>query len=531
MVWGKIDKIVEDLIEKIKKDIPNSIGILQSDSAKSYFSYKLIEKLEEVESVNPKKRKFSTSSDENDGETKKRKSINKLEHTNGENGKNCIKLDPDSGVKNFLFVFLGRRNNDQQVDSKLFFCFDCFDEGDFRKSVNGTPGDLHNHWKERHSSSSPFRFYVFLLSKCFYCPELHTFPHLVKHHSKHHPNESFKVDERYAKNDLNISTEKVFNPIIYTEKLESLLTWNLSNEIGESSRSPQQATSNSVLYLFCGYCQQECNFTEYLEHFSINHFNWGCRYCSYTFNDIVDITKHEKNEHSREIGSNESHLSNLPNFLKNRFRHTKIVFSNGLVVEYYNLLRSKCKTSVQFDDLIMEYANKCKQRIRAMEIGMEELKLQLERVNKVFIGFSNSIEVSKAKGIFYKICKKLKMNEAKSHIRDISEIKRSSFIAEFKSDAQKIRKDFLDSAAKNPIRNRDLDDSIFKRENENSDWISIRPDMTKYYFDTWRTAENYKKEKKLHSFELGDKGLLVKRSLRDPGEFCLSKSDIDRYVN
>lgn len=56
MDWGKIDKIVEDLIEKFKKDIQNSIGTLPSDSAKSYFSYKLKEKFEEVcGSINQKK--------------------------------------------------------------------------------------------------------------------------------------------------------------------------------------------------------------------------------------------------------------------------------------------------------------------------------------------------------------------------------------------------------------------------------------------------------------------------------------------
>lgn len=97
MNFEKIDEIADDQIEKLQnsiEEIQNSI--LQSNNDKSYFEYSLKLKLKRFcESINPKKRKFSTSSDENDEEAKRKKSINKLEHTNVENGKMCIKLDPD----------------------------------------------------------------------------------------------------------------------------------------------------------------------------------------------------------------------------------------------------------------------------------------------------------------------------------------------------------------------------------------------------------------------------------------------------
>lgn len=433
------------------------------------------------------------------------------------------------------------------------FCFYCFDRDDVRESFNGTNAEVYDHWLTKHADNSkPFQFYVFKMLKC--CDELHAYPHPMNHHNDKHPHSEFKVDMKYGRNDHGVSVDNVINPIIFTEKeLKDLLDIKMTPEIvDESSRKIPKSASfvnvqNSALNLICGFCQKKYDQTEYQEHIDGHRIDvlWQCKNinngCSHASKDILETRDHRINEHSIGIDPPDNGLSFLRNWLTNMYRHTKIVFKNGLAVEYYNLLETRCEANKLFDHFIETSGEQWRERVRTMELERNrfnvhsndkigtstssklnnELNRQLDRINNIFICNMPGEEKSN----FPKICKKLQMDVPEEDIDEMFSPTDGCLIVKFKRNAQNIRNNFLDRANKISVYWSDL-----KENDSNSKQIHIVPDLTVHYNKMWRTAKSYQSGNRIHSFELGIHGMLIKRNRNETGKLCLSYEQIEQYV-
>lgn len=156
-------------------------------------------------------------------------------------------------------------------------------------------------------------------------------------------------------------------------------------------------------------------------------------------------------------------------------------------------------------------------------IELEHLKQQLERVNQVFITVPDRLIQTEQcrREIFQKICERLNVNIPLDQIESAYR-EDNALIVKFRDF--KLKEVVMESAEGKRVW---LDQII----NGEKSWrIHVRHYMTKYYSKLFNAALEYKQTRFLHSIEMNEKGLVVKRKDNTKGKIILSIRELSDYV-
>lgn len=246
------------------------------------------------------------------------------------------------------------------------------------KSINGTIDDIHLHWLRFHKSKcQPFQFDAIALAGCFHCEKVGIYHDLMQHHKEHHSCQQFAIFDRIdpkkcgicdfkdgdlidhfkTKHEL-VTKRNWLNPIPYSqERIDEFLSIDLQQNINIDRKK--------LSYLICGFCKQKVDYDKYLIHFNEHKNEFMCSKCAYRSVDLVKLVLHEKTVH--KIHSLDKHCSQFSNWNKNKHLDTSLVFENGLIVKYMNVI------GTTFDDsgIFEQFTNGIVKRIKEKVIGKD----------------------------------------------------------------------------------------------------------------------------------------------------------------
>lgn len=422
---------------------------------------------------------------------------------------------------------------------------------------------------------------------------------MLKHQEEQHPQQTFiiidQIDRQkcgichYRQGDLaahfkkhhdSIFPLKVFNPAHFTEeKLTELLAINVfkkyqcaecskmfdtmaevtdhfqvSHDGKEAAWSVVEKNRDTPVYLICGYCQMTVECNGYLNHFKEHSYNFNCSKCTCQSQDLSQLIFHEQIHHN--IDTKTHHFTVFPDWVKNKFLNTKMVFFNGLVLKNYNVLRSKYDESKLFavftEGLLDLMKERLKQMIKNNEIKserdepkevikeiqqtssdhhhtndpkfMEHLMDQRKLANNLRI---NGIRQKQgnAHEIFLGLCNKLKVKVCTDDIAS----------AEFHGNNIIVK--LNESPLKNMIMYRIKDINIWSNDfvklskGETPRKIFVGDHLTPFYTSLFQFARKLKDKKVLYSYRLSRDGLVVQRYSSGGERICLSKKQISDYVD
>lgn len=153
-----------------------------------------------------------------------------------------------------------------------------------------------------------------------------------------------------------------------------------------------------------------------------------------------------------------------------------------------------------------------------------ELKEQLQRSNQVYITIPERLIQTEQnrRDIFQKICERLAVKIPPDQLEEIFR-EESALVVKFRD--LKYKEMIMESADRKKVF---LDQII---DGEKLWRIHVRHYMTWYYSKLHNAAQEYKETRFLHSFQLTDKGLVVKLKENSKGKTVLSMRELNDYVN
>lgn len=156
----------------------------------------------------------------------------------------------------------------------------------------------------------------------------------------------------------------------------------------------------------------------------------------------------------------------------------------------------------------------------------DELIEQKKLAKNVYIrGISKDLHIHNTEEIFLKFCKKLKLVIYRSDIQEICQKQCGIAVTLHNLDKKKY------------IINKTLNryiwcNELFELGPKNEPWkIFLQNHMTSSFYKTWKCANRLMKENRLHSFELTDHGIVVKRTPCDNGHVILSEKQLLDYIH
>lgn len=233
------------------------------------------------------------------------------------------------------------------------------------------------HWLRFHKSKyQPFQFQAIALAGCFNCKEVGTCHNLIQHHKEHHPSKEFTIVDRidpkkcgicnlkaddlidhFKTKHKSVTRHNYLNPISYSqERIHEFLSIDLQQNMNSNRKK--------LSYLICGFCKQKVDCDKYLKHFSEHkwEFKCLCLQCVYRSADLDELVLHEKIAHN--IQSLDHHCSQFKIWIKNKLLDTSLVFGNGLIVKYMNVVGTTFDKSVIFEEFITGIIKKIREKVK-----------------------------------------------------------------------------------------------------------------------------------------------------------------------
>lgn len=293
----------------------------------------------------------------------------------------------------------------------MFYCDHCISSSHSSKLFSGSIHEVYEHWLTTHLDKSialPFQFHAVDLAKCFHCAEIGTYHDLVEHHKSQHVDKFFTISDRFNSEKCGIchhksgnliahsksshesmSPSQTFNPILYSdERITELIALNAEKEhrciecsetlkthadtykhfamkhSEEHDAIPFVGVQTKPAYLICGFCMKFIGVGQLLQHFKKHSYNFSCSKCSYRSSDLAELVFHERKHHNND--SLKYHCTVFPDWLRNKFLNTKMVFPNGLVLKNYNVLGTTFDDSRLFGIFVEGVLDAKKERLEQM---------------------------------------------------------------------------------------------------------------------------------------------------------------------
>lgn len=486
----------------------------------------------------------------------------------------------------------------QQSDT-IFYCDYCINPNDSSKLVSGTLDEIYDHWLASHLDgmiSLPFQFHAVDVAKCFHCTEIGTYHDLVEHHKNQHADKFFAISDRlnikkcgicqfkdgnliehFKSSHESVSPPKTFNPVFYSEEkvtellnikaekthhcIECCLTFHTHAETYKHfagvhaengieanpfiDSNPFVVFQSQPAYLICGFCAKIVDVNQYLNHFKKHSYNFKCSRCTYRSPDLAQLVFHERKIHSNDTFS--YHCSVFPDWLRNKNLNTKMVFTNGLVLKYYNVLGTKFDDSKLFDifiDGILDAKKEClEQMMKSNEMQDKQLSQDATRVAEdpayvaelkrqrslkycLYIGgIRDNLKSMGLQNVFLNLCQKLEVNVTAGDIKQIVEMNANGLSVElYKPELKKM------------ILNRTKNRTIWSSEliqvpkGEHPWKISINNELTPFFTNISKAAMALLKKGVIYSFKMGKDGFGFKRTNTDASKIVRSKQELLDYT-
>lgn len=282
----------------------------------------------------------------------------------------------------------------------IFSCYWCYEKDNGDSFIAATAKEIHEHWQAEHSKQ-PFLFYPEKLVQCYYCDDvITTFKGMKKHFTEKHP---LRNDEKWQIiHFINVKNNKkcpMCNFVSYTHELPKHIdeTHNAVMELNifNPNRLMQNEVDNLLKLntkIFCHLCDgvynteerfQAHHKTEHLDlnpvsrpqidssvaglivgccsafikpqnfydHLRTHAFEYMCHECKESFNNIVEVAKHDMAKHNKNK-SMEDRLSQFNRLCWKIFYGTKLYFGNGLVLYKHNLCGTNIDDSSQMENYL-----------------------------------------------------------------------------------------------------------------------------------------------------------------------------------
>lgn len=434
---------------------------------------------------------------------------------------------------------------------ELMFCVHCVrDSKNVLISNGGTVDDIYNHWITDHKTDEkPFLFYVALKVKCFHCIKTGTIIDVMNHHHEQHASKVFAITEFsdvkscgicHTSCDENLIDHfkrkhqeipsRVLNPIYFQDQtIDKCLAIQTKSKVNEFYRIPKQqlikvSNEMDLICLICGYCDEWFDCDKLFHHFIDVHqpLKTKCSQCHCDFENFAELAFHQKIEYN--LNSFDYNRSKHAKIMHDKFRHTKLVFDNGLVLEYYNVFERKSIGCIQFQNCIDQLLNEMIERNRLLM----ELYGQRTLSNNLYINYQEKQpemqDENVLREIFRKISKQLKLD---GEVIDVDSIYKAgdsnAFVVKLRD--RNVKEKIIEAAEHIDIWSFE----IFEKRKGIKPWnIHVGPYMTPFYTEMWYAALNYKNQ--LHSFKVTDDGLMVKRNRDSNEQRILSKNELVQFI-
>ncbi|XP_055307345.1 uncharacterized protein LOC129571560 [Sitodiplosis mosellana] len=494
----------------------------------------------------------------------------------------------------------GIKNEAQQTNT-MFYCDHCIDSSDSSELCSGTVAEVYEHWLTSHLNdriAHPFQFYAVDLAKCFHCAEVGTYHDLVKHHKHQHKSKFFTISDRlnrdrcgichfkddnliehFRSSHESVSSSKIFNPVFYSEeRITELLNINAEKEHrciecsqtfethvetyqhfavahADQDVNPFVGGQSQPVYLICGFCMKIVAVNQFLHHFKKHSYNFPCSKCAYRSSDLAELVFHERKVHSND--SLNYHCAVFPDWLRNKFHNTKMVFPNGLVLKNFNVLGTKFDDSKLFGvfiEGILDAKKECLEQMMKMnpassndgetqkeQISQEgpvaapsaldatliaELNKQLCLRHNLYVdGIRSCLKDIGLQNVFLKLCQQLEVNMSASDIKRIEEKNSNGMSVE-------LHRMDLKMMILNRMKTRTIwSNELVQLSEDQTPWkISIIKELTPYYSGIWRKAVELSKRNAIHSLRITDEGLKVTRTPTEAGHTVRSEQELLDYI-
>lgn len=498
----------------------------------------------------------------------------------------------------------------------IFYCLHCQDESITSESFRSVH-QLHNHWLSVHAKSfQPFQFYAGLQCACYLCKKTGSFKEIFNHFIVRHPGRRIGItkcsnvnkcaicdfvghnmaDHFQLKHPITTYAD-VFNPIRFSEDfLNKLNAIDVHKKFKCRCCDHQSDTESRIIDHYtksmnhnlqkypyedlieklppsyeCGLCKSIMEKKDVENHFKNHVIN--CPNCSTFMGTNFQLQRHQRLEHS-----NDSIDKIKTNFLRG-FLTTKIIQSNGLVLNQSNLLRptddeSKIlrtlfetlkssgpdsnepgagKTRSEHNAKASDYTtihcykrNVVSEREAALSSisfhhsqtdlperkKQEHLAKQKILLNNLHItGLPENDGTRDAlMNIFTRLCKHINVPIEDNDVTSIQKawFNRNDVIVEFKEQSKSKRELILINSSRMKILQ--SDDFLRLKPGRRPQRVRVIPQMTNHYKRLEKKSKEHIRNGLLVSSCIGNRGLAVKVSENSMEEFVNSCRELDGYV-
>lgn len=387
--------------------------------------------------------------------------------------------------------------------------------------------EVYGHWLASHTGliiPMPFRFFAIEMARCFYCSAIGTYRGLIDHVKKAHSNRIPMLTEQDNPKNCGIChlttnglhghfqtehpthTADLIDPIWLTnQRLDQLLSIDVQRKKGTADAT--MATPGAYqLHVICGYCQSSVENHAFLSHLESHPYDFKCLACDFQINNLNEMVLHEKSSHS--IDTMSARCAEYSAWLRKQFLNTKIVFNNGLILSNHNLHGTKYDSVGSFAVCVEQLIESKKRMYQAIPFWADvELKKQNElRNNLCIVGIPRQRD-EELPELVLKLAQLLGVPMLLNEVVYAKHTKGSAIIVCLTTSALK---DLLVNAA--ATRRLTTYDLIKLQTYKEATTVYVNSQMTIVYRRMWDVAMKLVKKKVIHSVELTEKGLMLKRA-------------------
>lgn len=449
------------------------------------------------------------------------------------------------------------------------FVFTCDDTRCQTNFYTNTLDEVFSHWKSAHEElRRPFRFMAVGKGMCAYCNKFESFQQLQCHHKYRHNSEIMVILDKENKSKCGLCHQSfsfsemvvhfknhhdpslmvgITNPICLSEgEISEILKIN-STSNGLIEWNSALHGPNEMKYFQCGHCNETKSFSEtsLIEHIEADIFQYGCslgsKMCPTVCHSISDIARHEETEHHLK-NAHTKHLLALDGRLERYYLRTRVIFKSGLTLFKNNLLCSKYDDREEFrkfkERFIKQKSDECKIFIKNGEKLSEkhrrELSIQRSYRNNVCIrGLTTKVSKDDLHKIFNMICKIINVNVTNDDYEAIFQRSRFDVIIklrkiETKSTMLRVFKSMKEEKTNIPEKFKSL---LKINPNIDMENFSLENDLTGFFWDLAKIAQEEKNKMCIHSWWIADSGLNIKVTFKTNPEVIWSKADLLKSIS
>lgn len=415
--------------------------------------------------------------------------------------------------------------------------------------------EVYSHWQKAHTGLiiyTPFLFFPIEIARCFYCSTIGTYRSLLKHTRSKHSEQILVITDQHDRNACGICHQAAPNvyehfrhehaeqsdlmdPIWLTDQsLHQLLCIDVQpNELTNGHEYAEKPIANQM-YTICGCCQTKVATHLFFDHIQNHSFNVRCAACDFHADTLNEMVIHEKVTHSADKLS--ERCAEYSEWLVKQFVNTKIVFENGLVLSNHNLYGTKYDNVRNFAENVVEQLVQSQRELCETSLATQsksvpptpsEAEIELNKQNElrknIFICGIPMQADENLLNYMLKLTKFLNVPFSKDDIEQICRTKghAPAIIVCFKSFELK---EMIVKAANNTrLYTSDVTELTCNQEPTT---FYVNRHMTIYYRRMWDLANKMKKIGLVHSINLTENGIIIRRTKNSIDQTFVTEKDL-----